>query len=117
MSATAGGAIFNKNEDSWQNRVQFYTRVSTQTFLETATQIRDVSLKKSLPNGLKKGTSKAIEITITAAGVVTGGAFGCIEGSKAGKLFGKGVTKVIDACIKVNKNKKILNFLPHIRLL
>ena len=98
----------NQNEDSWQNRVKFYTEVSTQTFLQTAIRIRDVSLKRAQAKGLKKGTGKAIEISIAAAGVVTGGALGTNEGFKAGKLFGKGVTQAINAYIKVSKSILLL---------
>ena len=102
MSLAARDTVINPNEDSWENRVKFFTEVSTQTFVQTATRVRDVSLKKGQPFGLKKGTGKAIEISITAAGVVTGGFLGTSEGSKAGKLVGKGVTQAINAYLRVS---------------
>ena len=103
MSGMAREIIFNHNEDCLENRAKFYTEVSTKTFLQTATRIRDVSLKKTQPNGLNKRTGKAINISITTAGVVIGGATGCGEASKAAKVIGKGVTEAINACIKVSK--------------
>ena len=103
MSGMAKEIIFNHNEDCLENRAKFYTQVSTKTFLQTATRIRDVSLKKTQPNGLNKRTGKAINISITTAGVVIGGATGCGEANRAAKVIGKGVTEAINACIKVSK--------------
>ena len=78
--------IFNHNEDCLENRAKFYTEVSTKTFLQTATR-----------------TGKAINISITTAGVVIGGATGCGEANRGAKVIGKGVTEAINACIKVTK--------------
>ena len=84
-------------EDTWENRVKYYSQVATKMFVNTATEIRGVSLKEKPAEGLGKG----IQIPICATGAAVGFAIGGASGVKTGKSAGEAVAMAIDRMIQV----------------
>ena len=86
-----------QEEDTWENRAKYYSQVATKMFVNTATEIRGVSLKEKPAEGLGKG----IQIPICATGAAVGFAIGGPSGAKTGKSAGEAVSMAIDRMIQV----------------
>ena len=63
-------------DDTWENRLKFYVTAATAMFNIAASRIRDVSLGKKTPNGVKEKLGQGIEISLSGVStlITIGGA-------------------------------------------